>query len=197
MLVASELVQGFLGAHLSSQEEGLFGTFLEQLAVFVAMKLWRGQKSPAEGIDLDVTIRGQRYLVVIKSGPDWGNSSQIARMRDNFRRARQVLSTNARAKPITCINGCCYGRVANENKGDYIKLAGQAFWEFLTGDAELYRRIIEPIGYKAKERNEQFAAEYAKVLNRFTQQFTTEFCNVDGSINWNKLLGFNSGRAGS
>lgn len=194
VLVASELVQGFMAAHLSSQEEGIFGGFLERLAIFVATTLWRGAKSPAEGIDLDATIRGQRYLIVIKSGPDWGNSSQVARMRDNFNRARRILQTNAKAKPITCVNGCCYGRVANENKGDYIKLAGQAFWEFLSDDAHLYRRIIKPIGHKAKKRNEEFAIEYAKVLNRFTEQFIAEFCNPDGSIDWDKVLKFNSGK---
>lgn len=149
VLVAAELVQGFMAAHLSSQEEGIFGTFLEKLAVYVATHLWAGQKSPAEGVDLDVTIRDQRYLITIKSGPDWENSSQIARLRDNFRRALQILRTNAAAKPITCVNGCCYGRVANENKGDYVKLAGQAFWEFLSTDPDLYRRIIVPIGYSA------------------------------------------------
>ncbi len=183
-----------MSAHLSSQEEGIFGTFLEKLAVFVATKLWGGQKSPAEGVDLDVTIRRQRYLITIKSGPDWGNSSQIARMRDNFRRARQVLRTNAAAKPLICVNGCCYGRVANEDKGDYVKLAGQAFWQFLSGDTDLYRRIVEPIGYRAKERNQEFATEYAKVLNRFTEQFIADFCRPDGAINWDKLLEFNSGR---
>ncbi len=183
-----------MAAHLSSQEEGIFGTFLEKLAIYVATTLWRGQKSPAEGIDLDATIRGGRYLITIKSGPDWGNSSQIARMRDNFRRARQILRTNAKAKPIICINGCCYGRVANEDKGDYIKIAGQAFWEFLSGDAGLYRRIIVPIGHKAKERNEQFAVEYAKVLNRFTEQFIADFCKPNGSIDWDRMLKFNSGK---
>ncbi len=194
LLIASDLVRGFMSAHLSSQEEGIFGTFLEKLAVFVATKLWGGQKSPAEGVDLDVTIRRQRYLITIKSGPDWGNSSQIARMRDNFRRARQVLRTNAAAKPLICVNGCCYGRVANEDKGDYVKLAGQAFWQFLSGDTDLYRRIVEPIGYRAKERNQEFATEYAKVLNRFTEQFIADFCRPDGAINWDKLLEFNSGR---
>lgn len=194
VLIAAELVQGFLAAHLSSQEEGIFGTFLEKLAVYCATKLWHGQKSPAEGVDLDATIRGQRYLIAIKSGPDWGNSSQVARMRDNFKRARQILRTNAAAKPIMCVNGCCYGRVATEDKGDYVKLAGQAFWEFLSGDSNLYRRIIVPIGYRAKERNEEFAAEYAKVLNRFTEQFIADFCDKGGSIDWDKLLAFNSAR---
>lgn len=75
-----------------------------------------------------------------------------------------------------------------------MKLAGQAFWEFLSGDADLYRRIIVPIGFRAKERNEEFAIEYAKVLNRFTEQFIADFCNPDGSIDWDKLLTFNSGK---
>jgi hypothetical protein len=77
VLVASELVQGFMAAHLSSQEEGIFGTFLEKLAIYVATTLWRGQKSPAEGIDLDATIRGGRYLITIKSGPDWGTAVKL------------------------------------------------------------------------------------------------------------------------
>jgi hypothetical protein len=79
-------------------------------------------------------------------------------------------------------------------KGDCIKLAGQAFWKFLSGDADLYRRIIVPIGHKAKERNEEFALQYAKVLNRFTEQFIADFCVGDGSIDWDKLLAFNSAR---
>lgn len=150
MLIAPELVQGFMAAHLSSQEETIFGTFLERLAIFVATKLWGGQKSPAEGVDLDIKIRGVRYLIAIKSGPDWGNSSQVARMHDNFKRAVRTLRTNAAAKPLVWVNGCCYGRVTNENRGDYTKLAGQAFWEFLSGDRDLYRRIIVPIGHQAK-----------------------------------------------
>src|SRR5574337_848915 len=33
--IAGELVKGLLDAHLSSQEEGIFGDFLEGLAVFI------------------------------------------------------------------------------------------------------------------------------------------------------------------
>jgi hypothetical protein len=65
----------------------------------------------------------------------------------------------------------------------------------LTGDPDLYRRIIVPIGSKAKECNEQFAVEYAKVLNRFTQEFISDFCKADKAIDWDKLLVFNSGKA--
>ena len=95
---------------------------------------------------------------------------------------------------LRCINGCCYGRAAHENKGEYFKLCGQSFWEFISGDSELYRRIIEPIGHRAREHNDKFADEYAKVLNQFTQQFIADFCHSDGAIDWDKLLIFNSSR---
>ena len=194
VLLASELVNGFLSAHLSSQEETIFGTFLERLAVFVAVKAWDGRKSAVEGIDVEIEIKGVLHLITIKSGPDWGNAGQITKMRDYFKKAARILRTNSSTRPVVFINGCCYGRTATENKGDYFKLSGQSFWGFLSGDAELYRRIIIPIGHEAQQRNEAFAVEFAKVVNQFTWQLLDDFCHPNGAIDWNKLLAFNSGK---
>jgi hypothetical protein len=36
--------------------------------------------------------------------------------------------------------------------------------------------------------------EYAKVINRFTLEFATEYCAQDGAILWAKLVKFNSGK---
>ena len=192
--MASDLVTSFLSAHLSSQEETLFGTFLERTAVFIASKAWNARKSTAEGIDLEWEGGNALYLVSIKSGPNWGNSRQIAGMRSDFLKATRIARTNAKHRPIRCVNGCCYGQAATEDCGDYLKLCGQSFWEFVSNDAELYRKLIEPIGHNAKERNEEFAIEFAKVHNKFTAEFVKHFCHLDGSIDWNKLLVFNSGR---
>ena len=49
----SDLVRLLLDAHLSSQEETLFGDFLEGLAIHVADKVHGGSKSSATGIDLE------------------------------------------------------------------------------------------------------------------------------------------------
>jgi len=194
ILLASDLVHAFLSARLSSQEEGIFGTFLERLAIFVAQQAFGGKKSAIKGIDLDLEKDGVLHIVTIKSGPDWGNDSQIAKMRDYFRTACRTLRTNAQARPVVCVNGCCYGRTVNENKGDYLKMSGQSFWEFISGDAELYRRIITPIGHRAKERNDEFATAFARVVNQFTKELLVDFCKPDGAIDWEKLLAFNSGR---
>lgn len=194
ILLASDLVNGFLTAHLSSQEETIFGTFLERLAVFVAEKAWDGRKSAVEGIDIEMEKSGILHLVTIKSGPVWGNAGAVNKMRDYFKKATRVLSTNAGTRPVVFINGCCYGRTTTENKGDYFKLSGQSFWEFLSGDSELYRRIIVPIGHEAQQQNDAFAIEFAKVVNQFTKQLLDGFCALDGTIDWDKLLAFNSGR---
>ena len=50
---APELVKAILDAHLSSQEEAIFGGFLEELAVFICARVFSGKKSSAEGIDLE------------------------------------------------------------------------------------------------------------------------------------------------
>jgi len=109
---AEIFVRKLLSAHVSSQEETMFGNFLEKLAIFVNEKTYGGQKSPAEGLDLDFTRDNMRYLVSIKSGPNWGNSGQIKKMKDYFSQARRILGQN-----IICVNGCCYGKNKNENKG--------------------------------------------------------------------------------
>lgn len=169
-------------AYLSSQEEGIFGGFLEQLAVFVCSRVYGGRKSSAEGIDLEFEKDGIYYLVSIKSGPNWGNSRQIARMKDDFRRAKRIRGAATKAMGTVAVNGCCYGKDGSPDKGDYFKFCGQRFWEFISGDENLYTDIIVPIGHKAKEKNEQFQVEYAKVINKFTLEFSTEYCDPDGSI---------------
>lgn len=191
---AHDLVKSILDAHLSSQEEGIFGGFLEGLAVFICSRVYGGKKSSAEGIDLEFEKDGIYYLVSIKSGPNWGNSRQIARMKDDFKRAKRIRGTNTKGARVVAVNGCCYGKDDKPDKGDYLKLCGQRFWEFISGDENLYTDIIEPLGHKAKEKNEQFQVEYAKVINKFTLEFSKEYCAPDGSILWPKLVLFNSGK---
>lgn len=187
-----DLVRAFMDAHLSSQEEGLLGTFLEGLARFVSEKMDGGHKSSAKGIDLEFTRKGVTYIVTVKSGPNWGNSGQIEKMESDFKTAKRILGTNRTGHSVVAVNGCCYGRETNPDKGAYLKLCGQEFWKFLTGDDAFYIKIVKPIGYKAKERNAAFDEEYAKVITRLTSEFISEFCD-EGIIDWTRLLKFNSG----
>lgn len=194
---APEFVKTILDAFLSSQEEGIFGGFLEELAIFICSKVYGGRKSAAEGIDLEFERGDRRYIVSIKSGPNWGNSSQVAKLRDNFKKAKRILRTNTSSGNVIAVNGCCYGKDRKPDKGDYLKLCGQKFWEFISGSSNLYSDIIEPLGYQAKEKNEQFVNEYAKVVNKFTAEFIGKFCDAEGNMLWEKIVKFNSGETAS
>jgi|SRR3972149_2280494 len=193
ILTAQDLVKVLLDAHLSSQEETIFGDFLEGLAIFICGRVYDGKKSAAEGIDLEFSKDGIKYIVAIKSGPNWGNSNQILRMKDNFLKAIKILKTNNPKIHVIAVNGCCYGKDNKPEKGNYQKLCGQRFWEFISGNENLYTEIIEPLGHKAKEKNEQFLESYPQVINKFTLAFMNEFC-IDGKIKWGKLVQFNSGK---
>ena len=192
--VASDLIRSLLSAHLSSQEETLFGDFLEGLAIYVAAVVHGGQKSAAPGIDLEFTVENVRYIVSIKSGPNWGNSSQIAKMRGNFATATRLIRQGNRTANVIAINGCCYGRNASPDKEGYFKFCGQEFWELISGDTEFYKRIIEPLGHEAKQRNQDFDNQYGSVVNQMSKKFVDGFCAKDGSIDWSKLVAFSSKR---
>lgn len=53
VLLAQDLIRILLDAHLSSQEEAIFGNFLEGLAIFVNQKVYNGWKSSTQGVDLE------------------------------------------------------------------------------------------------------------------------------------------------
>lgn len=192
VLTADKIVRSILDAHISSNEETIFGDWLEGLAIFINGKVYGGKKSGITGIDLEFDAKGYRYIVNIKSGPNWGNSSQIRKMIDDFKTAKKALRTSNSKLNIVSVNGCCYGRDNKPDKGEYYKYCGQKFWDFISGDINLYTDIIEPLGHKAKERNEDFMKLYSQIINKFDKEFTTEFCSKDGSIDWNKIVKLNS-----
>lgn len=190
---ANELMCGLLNAFLSSSEEKLFGDFLEDLAIFVASLTCNGHKSTAPGVDLEFENKGVFYIVSVKSGPSWGNSSQQSKLADDLQKAVSRLRQSQHGKNVQSVLGICYGKTRTSYLRGYMKVVGQNFWYLISENKDLYTDIIEPIGYRAKEHNETFEIERAKVENRFTKEFIDEFCEEDGSIDWVKLVEFNSG----
>ncbi|MEK8017747.1 MAG: PmeII family type II restriction endonuclease [Candidatus Parabeggiatoa sp.] len=50
---AQDYVKNILDTFLSSQEEGILGLFLEELAIFICSKVYNGMRSSFEGMDLE------------------------------------------------------------------------------------------------------------------------------------------------
>ncbi len=203
---AAQLIRSILDAFLSSQEETIFGEFLEGVAVFVAKQLHEGFKPSIDeltGIDLVFEKNGKVFAVDIKSGPNWGNDSQKQKMYRNFSEAIVRLQPRYPAQRILPINGCMYGKDSRPRKlgkikearvvieqVEYWKLCGQDFWDFIAGNRQLYLEIIEPLGYQAEQRNENFQKEYGKFITKMTREFLIEYSDEDGGIAWEKLTHF-------
>jgi hypothetical protein len=194
VLTADHIVRGIVDAHISSNEETIFGEWLEGLAIFVNKKVYDGYKSGITGIDLEFTSENIRYIVSIKSGPNWGNSSQINKMKSDFTSAKKSLRTSNSNLTVVAVNGCCYGTDNKPDKGEYFKYCGQKFWEFISGDSCMFKNLIEPIGTNAKQRNDEFLRLYSEKINLFIFEFTSNYCLQTGQIDWSKLLELNSGQ---
>ena len=193
VLTSEQIVRGLVDAHISSNEETIFGDWLEGLAIFINGNVYGGRKSGIKGIDLEFDRDGTRFIVTIKSGPNWGNSGQIRQMVRDFDAAIRTLRTSSSKLSITAVNGCCYGQDGCPEKEEgYIKYCGQRFWEFISGDSDLFVDIIEPLGHKAKERNDEFLTAYSQTVNKFTREFANRFCTASGCIDWEMLVRFNS-----
>lgn len=196
---APDFINAILSASISSSEETIFGNWLEGLARFVNARVYGGEKAGIKGLDLVFVKEGVRYIVSIKSGPHWGNSSSISKLMNNFADASKSYNTVARGERRYVneyVVGCCYGKDENSTKRKdnvfYHKYCGQKFWFFISGMPELYTKIIEPLGKDAFKRDEKYQIEYNKILNKLVQEFLNGFCN-DGLINWQKLVEYNSG----
>jgi hypothetical protein len=192
IIVASDLIDSILDAFLSSSEEKIFGDFLEELAVFISGKTCQGRKSAATGIDIEFMNKGTLYLVSVKSGPNWGNNAQQNKQQQDFQAAVRVLKQTNHKLNVQPVLGICYGKTKTTFLRGYMKVVGQNFWYLISENENLYTDIIEPLGYRAKQHNDTFVKQKGKVINSFTQEFMTTFCS-NGTINWKKLVEFNSG----
>lgn len=193
---AHEFVKSVLDATASSGEETVFGNFLETVAIQVAAQVYGGRKSGIKALDLEFEDDGTKYLVSIKSGPNWGNSTQIEALIKKFNDAKKSLATSGgiTGKHVVCVEACCYGVDDTPDKGTHLKLCGQRFWEFVSGgNKSLFRDIIEPLGFQAKEKTEELEMLYTAKLNLFTKAFLDNFCDASGNIDWDKLVIHNSG----
>lgn len=190
---ASEIVENVLSAFVSSSEETIFGNcFFEPLAIAAS----GGNKALAEGIDIMVEHKDINtiYAVAVKSGPSVFNADSKKRQEQNFTAASR-LAQQAKARYMAYI-GYAYGKKKESGRGKpkmYQEIAGKQFWAELTGDEDFYLKIIKFMGELPEQYVSAFKESYNKASNRLVREFSNQFCTEDGSIDWEKLVEFNSG----
>ena len=175
---------------MSSSDEGIFGdAFFEPIAKICS----GGRVSDGGGIDVTIETSNSYKAISVKSGPNIFNSSQAKRMHDEFMELRSRMYKLH--KHFDALLGHGYGRKKSEpnSKRIYRVRSGQSFWEELTGDSEFYIKLVMLMKEYPADHRIEFEEEWAKAVNRFDKEFLIEFSRTDGSIDWEKLVRFNSG----
>lgn len=196
---AGDFAKDILDAFLSSQEETIFGDLLENLAININKSIFGGRKAEEDkfqSVDLLFKRDNKLYIVGIKSGPNWGNADQVSTMRRNFKKAREILKNESKKREVIVIgvNGCMYGRDnmplkkhKDDNELDYMKICGQKFWELISGDKELYKKLIKPLDKEVKKRDDIFKELYVRKINEMTKDIIDLF-NTKNLLDWNKIV---------
>lgn len=195
---AGDLAKSTLDAFLSSQEETIFGDLMESLAIHVCQEVFNGKKAEEgkyRSVDLVFDRDGKTYIVGIKSGPNWGNSDQINTMKRNLKIAKKLLRVGLKKNNIVSVNGCIYGKDHTPHKVNkdpdlsYYKICGQSFWELISGDDQLYKKIIQPLDKEAKKRDDVFRELYIKKVNEMTKDVVDFFYTKD-YLDWDKIIDY-------
>ena len=195
---ASEIVEELLRAHISSSDETLFGNeFFEPLAKWVAKAAHPDYNvAIAHGEGIDITIETDSIImgIAVKSGTNVFNAQSKRKQALDFQALRRRLQkATQRFDPIVTY---CYGRKQQRTNSTspFQEVAGQATWELLTGESDFYLRIVRLMKDKPAEHRPIFQEEFDKAKNRFARDLLLDFSTQDGSIDWDKLAHYNSGK---
>lgn len=195
---AVEVVRQLLEASIASSEETLFGNeFFETLAVWVAERTATAtpgmsvQVSSAAGIDFEVHTPTEIRIYAVKSGTSVFNASSKKKQMDEFFAARSRLhKTRKRVEPVIAY---AYGRKESRATGTHSEVAGQKFWAEISGEQDLYLRIMQAIEARADAQEGEFVRERKAVARRMTMELLERFSDDEGNLDWIRLVEYNSG----
>ncbi len=194
----SEFITQLLIAYVSSSDETIFGNdFIEPLAVFSAQNRavssdehWQVSVGASAGQDIAIETASAYLAISVKSSKNILNSQSAKGQSSEF------LSLQARLKKINKlfrpIIGFGYGRKSTKKDSVIEKLAGQAFWETLTGETNYYLRISESMENFAYKHSALYKEAFNIKQRQLLREFMIEFVSLDGVILGDKVVIFNS-----
>lgn len=194
----SEFINQLMIAFVSSSDETIFGNdFFEPLAIFAARngeaardELRSVSVGAGAGQDIAIETATNYLAIAVKSGTNIFNS-QSAKGQDSEFTALQarLKKLNKMFRPII---GHGYGRKSARAVTNVEKLAGQAFWQLLSGEADFYLRISRAMEQFALDHGAGYKKEFETKRNQLLRDFMIDYVRQDGVIIWDKVVAFNS-----
>lgn len=184
-----KLIDAVLFAYLSSSDEGIFGnTFFEPVAIAVSGQ----RKSMTDSVDFELEHGGVIRAYAVKSGLSVFNAQSQRRQIQAFDECQRRLP----GKAFEAVVGFAYGNrsAPPSGKRNFRSVAGQAFWEEISGDPDLYKKIFAVLAEKADAHNNEYQKAYTELVSKLISEFESEFATAEKQIDWDKLLELNSGK---
>lgn len=198
---ASAIVREILEAFITSSDEGIFGNvFFEPLAKWAAEQAASGTPgvnvsvAASEGVDVSVEDAVCYAAIAVKSGVNIFNAQSRKRQLQDFDALRRRVSKLN--KRFDAVIGYCYGQKKRreDSTSPVIELAGQEFWERVTGEEGFYIRFLSLMRDLPQKHAPIFREELGRAENRLVAEFLFHFADASGQIDWPKLAAFNSGK---
>lgn len=190
----SVLLRQVLLARISSSDETIFGNdFFEPLAIFAARQAGGArQVTVGAGAGQDIAIEtATEYLAIsVKSGTNIFNSQSQKGQSAEFNQLQARLKKLGKMfRPIV---GYGYGRKAPAKASHEERIAGQAFWELLTGEADFYLRISRAMAAFAADHGAAYGQALERKHRALVKEFMLGFVTDAGDLDWERLVEFNS-----
>ena len=183
---ASRLAESLIDAFISSSEETKFGDIIEDIAIAICQTAKGGSKSSATGIDLEYGSGRGRTIAQIKSGTNWGNSSQHKKLESDFKVASRVLRQGSSIKNVRAVEGICYGPSKTIDKGSYYRIVGRDFWKDISGWEDAGTAVLHVIR-KHAGNGLKGAREKAR-LRMVNYLELAGISEPNGNIHWDRML---------
>ena len=186
-----DLAANMVNDWLSSSAETVLGNVIEEAAVAVCAAAKNGRKATAEGMDLEFMQIEQGssilYLGQVKSGRNWGNSSQRQALARKFRTVEKRVNQNKGNQQIVyCFEGISYGpSKADLNPEGYKRYVGKSFWSHISGWDGTMEKVLEVVQEHA---GNGLKAARQKSVEEITEFMEKEKLSICGKVDWKKLL---------
>jgi hypothetical protein len=182
-----------LDRHMFSSEEGMKGTMYEKIARFILKVRIPGARKPPQFFDCQLYADGFLTFFELKSGSNWGNSSQW----DSLRRRFTELQRNHAPQPVRLILGIAYGKsskgILEHYDGKIIEIRGQEFWHYITDEPDFYIELGKRLASGSKAYNSSLILKRNTTINRLISE-AEEFCFPNGQLDTELILRMNSER---
>lgn len=195
---SSEFIMQLMLAFVSSSDETIFGNdFIEPLAIFAARNAdqtgqVQRQVTVGAGAGQDIAVEtAYSYLAIsVKSSVNIFNSQSTKGQDQEFVALKSRLKKLN--KEFRAIIGYGYGRKQVRKASNVEKLAGQAFWRLLTGEADFYLRISAAMETFSGQHGKAYKTAFVQKHRQLLRVFMINYVDADGNILWEAVVRFNS-----